>query len=274
MRSRKEESSVTVDYADLGPELLVEHDDNLRIVTMNRPEHLNAFSASLHDAMCSLWDRLDDDEEADAVLLTGAGSAFSAGGDMELLLATHRDRKLARHNCREAERLARAYINCELPIVAAVNGPAVGLGCSLAVLADFVVMSEDTFMADPHVSVGVVAGDGGVLAWPLMMSLLQAKEYLLLGDRIPAADCFRLGLANRVVAKDEVLPTALEIARRLAAKPRQAVRDTKRVLNIHLQMAADAVLPFALAAEEATFALDDVRDVAMSFLAKQRRTTS
>lgn len=261
-------------YDDLAPELLIKSEGNLRIVTMNRPEHMNAFSAKLHDAMCTMWERFDDDEEAAAIILTGAGRAFSAGGDMELLLETHNDRRLARRRCREAERLARAYINCELPIVAAVNGPAVGLGCSLAVLADLVVMSEDTFMADPHVNVGVVAGDGGVLVWPLMMSLLQAKEYLLLGDRIPAADCLRLGLANRVVPTDQVFSTAVDLAKRLASKPRQALRDTKRALNIHLQLAADAVLPFALSAEEATFALDDVRDIAVSFLAKNMASTS
>jgi enoyl-CoA hydratase len=263
-----------VQYDDLAPELLVKREGDLRIVTMNRPDHMNAFSAKLHDAMCTMWERFDDDEEAAAIVLTGAGRAFSAGGDMELLLETHKDRGIARRRCREAERLARAYINCELPIVAAVNGPAVGLGCSLAVMADLVVMGEDAFMADPHVNVGVVAGDGGVLVWPLMMSLLQAKEYLLLGDRISATDCLRLGLANRIVPTDQVLPKAVELAKRLAAKPRQALRDTKRALNIHLQLAADAVLPFALAAEEATFALDDVRNIAVSFLAKNLGSTS
>lgn len=265
---------MTVTYDDLAPELLVKCEGNLRIVTMNRPEHFNAISDKLHDAICALWERLDDDDEAAAVVLTGAGKAFCAGGDMELLLETHRNQKVARRRCREAERLARAYINCELPIVAAVNGPAVGLGCSLAVFADFVVMNDDTFMADPHVNVGVVAGDGGTVVWPLMMSLLQAKEYLLLGDRIPADDCVRLGIANRAVPAAEVMPMALDIAQRLAAKPRQALRDTKRALNLQLQQAADLVLPFAMAAEEATFALDDVRKVAESFLAKEMNSTS
>jgi enoyl-CoA hydratase len=265
---------MTVSYDDLAPELLIECDGNLRIVTLNRPEHMNSVSGRLHEALSGMWERFDDDEEARAVVITGAGRAFCAGGDMELLLATHKDRKLARRSCREAERLQRAFINCELPIVSAVNGPAVGLGCSLAVMADLVVMNEDTFMADPHVNVGVVAGDGGVLMWPLLMSLLHAKEYLLLGDRIPAAECLRLGMANRVVSADQVLPTAMELARRLAAKPVQALRDTKRALNIHLQMAADAVLPFAMAAEEMTFALDDIREVAEAFIAKEKRTTS
>lgn len=265
---------MSVTYDDLAPELLVASESDIRVVTMNRPEHLNSFDRPLHDAMCALWERLDDDEEANAVVLTGAGRSFSAGGDMEMLLANHEDSRLRRRSLREAERLTRAYINCELPIVAAVNGPAVGLGCSLAVMADFVVMDEATFMADPHVNVGVVAGDGGVLVWPLLMSLLQAKEYLLLGERIPAAECLRLGLANRVVVAATVMTTALDVARSLAAKPRQALRDTKRALNQHLQVAANAVLPFALAAEETTFCLDDVRMVAQSFLEKQTRTTS
>lgn len=265
---------MTLNYDDLAPEILVKCEGNLRIVTLNRPEHMNSVSGRMHDAMCGMWERFDDDDEARAVVITGAGRAFCAGGDMELLLATHKDRKLARRSCREAERLQRAFLGCELPIVAAVNGPAVGLGCSLAAMSDMVVMNEDAFMADPHVNVGVVAGDGGALMWPFLMSMLQAKEYLLLGDRIPAAECLRIGMANRVVPADQVLPTAIELAKRLAAKPAQALRDTKRALNIHIQMAADAVLPFAMAAEEMTFALDDVRDVATAFIAKEKTSTS
>src|SRR5688500_2488665 len=102
---------MTETYQDLAPEILVECDGGLRIVTLNRPEHLNAFSAKMHDAMCAMWERFDDDEGARAVVITGAGKAFSAGGDMDLLMLTHRDRKVARRRCREAERLQRAFLN-------------------------------------------------------------------------------------------------------------------------------------------------------------------
>jgi enoyl-CoA hydratase/carnithine racemase len=120
-------------------------------------------------------------------------------------------------------------------------------------------MNEDTFMADTHVNVGLVAGDGGAVAWPLFMSLLKAKEYVLTGDRIPAAECVSLGLANRTAPADQVLPEAIALAQRLAAQPSQAVQETKRALNLHLQAAIQLVAPFALSAEAESFATDDVK---------------
>jgi enoyl-CoA hydratase len=243
----------------------------VRILTLNRPDHLNSVSDELHDALRHVWHLLEDDEEAGAVVITGAGRAFSAGGDIPMLLDSHNNPPRNRRRIRGGDRLAQSIIACELPVIAAVNGPAVGLGCSLAVMSDLVVMNEDTYMADPHVSVGVVAGDGGTVVWPLMMSLMKAKEYLLLGERIQAKDCERLGLANRVVARDQVLPVALELAERLAAQPVQALRDTKRALNLHLQAAANVVLPFAFAAEETTFLLPPVRETAERFLEKAKK---
>jgi enoyl-CoA hydratase/carnithine racemase len=145
------------------------------------------------------------------------------------------------------------------PVVAAVNGPAVGLGCSIAVNCDIVYIAESTFMQDTHVSIGLVCGDGGAVTWPLMMSLLKAKEYLLTGERIPAAMCVELGLANRALPDAELLPAALELAGKLAAQPPQAMQETKRALNLHLQAAISLVGPFAISAESESFATDDVR---------------
>src|SRR5690606_35085506 len=115
-----------------------------------------------------------------------------------------------RRSLREAGRLMETMLSFPLPLVAAVNGPAIGLGCSLAVSADLVVIAESAYLADTHVNVGLVAGDGGAVAWPLMTSVLHAKRYLLLGDRIPAEEAVRLGLANEVVPDGQVLPRALE----------------------------------------------------------------
>jgi enoyl-CoA hydratase len=130
-----------MDYSQLGPSLLVAKEGPVRILTMNRPDDLNSFDGSLHLAMRRVWDLLIDDEDADAVVLTGAGRAFSAGGHLPDFIRNHTDLKARRRDIREAERLATAMIACELPIVSAVNGPAVGLGCSLAVMADLVVIS-------------------------------------------------------------------------------------------------------------------------------------
>lgn len=257
-----------MDYSKYAPTLLVEEDGPIRILTMNRPGDLNAFDDDLHNGMRRIWDTLIDDDDARAIVLTGAGRAFCSGGHMPKFVRNHEDPVVRRKDIREAERLAKAMLECELPIVAAVNGPAVGLGCSLAVMCDIVVMADDTFMSDPHVNVGLVAGDGGPLTWPFMMSLLKAKEYILLGDRIPADEAQRLGLANRLAPRDRVRSDALALAHRLAAQPVQAMRDTKRALNLHLLHAANLILPFALSTESESFATDDVRRKVEEFMSK------
>jgi enoyl-CoA hydratase len=139
------------------------------------------------------------------------------------------------------------------PVVAAVNGPAVGLGCSLASLSDLVVMAEEAYLADPHVALGLVAGDGGALTWPLNIGLQRAKEWLLLGGRISARQALEFGLANRVVPAGEVVEEARKLARKLAALPPQALRETRRVLNQPLVARLDAALEDVLAAETTSF---------------------
>jgi len=231
----------------------------VRTVVLNRPDRLNAVDEDLHRALGAVWRTLALDEEVRAVVLTGAGRAFSAGGDTDYLTRVAEDPEYRYSTMAEARRIVTEMLAFPKPIIAAVNGPAVGLGCSLAVLADVVFMSERAFFADPHVSLGVVAADGGVLAWPLMMSILRAKEYLLTGDRIDAATAERIGLANHVVAPEVVLERAHELAERLAAQPQQALRDTKRALNLHMSRAVATVLDFAFAAESETFALPEFR---------------
>ncbi|HVW40009.1 MAG TPA: enoyl-CoA hydratase/isomerase family protein [Amycolatopsis sp.] len=252
--------------------LTVESDGPVRIVTLNRPEQLNAFTDDLHDALTSVWQELSRDWEAGAVVLTGAGRAFSAGGNVPGFLDSAADSDVRRSGMREAGRLVDEMLRFHLPVVAAVNGPAVGLGASVAVMCDVVFIAEHAYLADPHVAMGLVAGDGGTVTWPSMMSVLSAKEYLLTGDRIPAAEAQRLGLANRVVTADELMPKALAFAHRLAELPQQAVQDTKRAINLHLRAAAERVLPYALAAEELSFASDDVARIARRFAEKKTKS--
>lgn len=245
-------------YAESAPHVLVAEQGPVRVVTLNAPDRFNAVDDAMHHAILATWRSLETDDDARAVVITGAGSAFSAGGDMGHLRDLHDDTDLRRRTIRTAERLVRATISCELPVVAAVNGPAVGLGATLALLSDLVVIADDAYLSDPHVSIGVVAGDGGAALWPSYMSMLQAKEHLLLGSRISADECLRLGIANRSVPAVDVLNVACELGRRLAEQPRQALRDTKRALNLHLRGAVDRVLDFALAAESESLAGDDV----------------
>ncbi len=144
---------------------------------------------------------------------------------------------------------------CRIPVVAAVNGPAVGLGCSLVALSDIVYLAPTAYLADPHVQVGLVAADGGPLTWPLQTSLLVAKEYALTGARIPAERAVELGLGNHVVT--DPLAEALACANRIARLPQQAVESTKRLLNLHLERAVLATLDFATGAEEQSFTTED-----------------
>jgi enoyl-CoA hydratase len=253
---------------DLPPEVMIEEDGPVRIVTLNRPEAFNAVNEGLHTGIASVWRQIAADPDARAAVLTGAGPAFCAGGDMTWFGAVREDPVLRASVIRQAGQVVHELVRFPLPLVGAVNGAAVGLGCSLAVLCDIVLMADDGYLADPHVGVGLVCGDGGAVTWPLFMSLLKAKEYLFTGDRIPAVTAERLGLANRVVPAAELRDEALALAHRLAKQPAKAIQDTKRAINLHLQQAVTLVLDFALAAESECFVLPEHKERVDAFLAR------
>jgi enoyl-CoA hydratase len=236
-------------------EIDVAADGPLRIITLNRPEALNAVDDALHTGLAQLWSRLSEDRNARAAVLTGRGKAFSAGGDFAYLQELGQDADLRAKTILHGREIVLGMARCRIPVVAAVNGPAVGLGCSLVALSDIVYMAEAAYLADPHVQVGLVAADGGPLTWPLHTSLLVAKEYALTGARIPAARAVELGLANHVV--DDPIGEALACAKRMAELPRQAVEATKRLLNLHLERAVLATLDFANTAEDQSFQTAD-----------------
>lgn len=250
------------------PSLLLEDRGSVRIVTLNRPDALNAVDREMHTALSRVWEHLAADREARAVVLTGAGRAFSAGGDMVNFQRVQADPVERAFQLEEARTLFNQLIGFPLPVVAAVNGPAVGLGCTLAVLCDLVYVSESAYLADPHVSVGLTAGDGGAPFWPLTMSIVRAKEYLFTGERIQPAESVAIGLANKVVPAGELLDHALSVAQRIAALPPQAVQSTKRAVNLHISRAAAGVLDYALAAEHLSFDTAEHRAVVEKFLAK------
>jgi enoyl-CoA hydratase/carnithine racemase len=231
------------------PELVLSADGPVRLVELNRPQQLNAASEALHTALAGVWDTLAADDGARAVVLTGRGRAFSAGGDFRVMTRVQADEAFRERNIAEARKIITGMVRCPVPVIAAVNGPAVGLGCSLALLSDLVLMSERAYLADPHVQVGLAAGDGGALVLPLITGPARAKELLFLGDRVSGPEAVRLGLANRVVPGDRLLGEAMELARRLAALPAAALRGTKRAVNLHLEHAMTAVMEAGLAAE-------------------------
>jgi enoyl-CoA hydratase len=244
---------------DMPTEIDVQADGDLRIVTLNRPDSLNSVDDALHSGLAWLWPRLSEDRGARAAVLTGAGRAFSAGGDFAYLDELGRDPELRAKTILHGREIVLGMARCRIPVVAAVNGPAVGLGCSLVALSDIVYMAETAYLADPHVQVGLVAADGGPLTWPLHTSLLWAKEYALTGARISAEKALDMGLANHVVA--DPLAEALACAKRITQLPRQAVESTKRLLNIHLEQAVHATLDYANTAEDQSFQTEDFRTI-------------
>jgi enoyl-CoA hydratase len=258
-----------VEY-DLPEEIEVTSEGDLRIVTMNRPTAYNAVNKGLHRGLATVWEQLADDRDARAVVLTGKGKAFCAGGDMEWFIELNEDWHERRRLMREAKSVARNQLACPLPVVAAVNGPAMGLGCSLALMSDYVVMADTARMADPHVVVGLVAGDGGAAVWPLFMSILHAKQYVLLGDHLSADDALRLGLCNEITPTADVVTRATHIATRLAALPPGAAHDTKRAMNMHLERAIDGIMDVALKAEDISFTTTELRTYAENFLEKAK----
>src|SRR5262245_15628017 len=247
----------------------VETDGPVRIVRLARPEQLNAVNEALPPELTRLFPLLSADPDARVAVITGEGRAFSAGGDFDLLERMANDRNLRRDVIAEGRELVLGMIRCRIPVVAAVNGPAVGLGCSVIALSDVVYMAESAYLADPHVAVGLVAADGGPITWPLHTSLLLAKEYAFTGDRISAARAAQIGLANHVCPDGEVLKAAVAAAHKIAALPRQAVEMTKRVLNLHVERSVLATIDFALAAETESFDTPELRANLARFLGKK-----
>ena len=244
---------------DVPDALEVLTDGPVRVVRLNRPEQLNATNHELHQGLAGLFPQIDADPDARAVVLTGSGKAFSAGGDFTYIDRLTRDANLRKETLAHGRQIVTGMVGCRVPIVAAVNGPAVGLGCSLVALSDIVFMAESAHLADPHVLIGLVAADGGPVTWPLMISLQLAKEYALTGDRIPAERAAAIGLVNHVCPDGEVVEQAMQCARRIAALPPRAVEDTKRILNLHLERAVVATLDFALSAEDRSFSSSELR---------------
>lgn len=245
------------------------HEGDVLEVVLDHPgSDLNAVDGTLHEELARLFPRLQAEREARAVLLTGAGRAFSAGGDFTWF-PTLQDRTALEHLRIDAKNLIYDLLDVHLPIVCAVNGHAMGLGASIALLCDVIFVARSATIGDPHVRVGIVAGDGGTVAWPLAVGPARAKQYLLTGDPVSAEEAERIGLVNAVVDDADLHDTALAFARRLAAGAPLAVQYTKAAINASIKAEAARAFDLATAYEIATFATDDHRE-ALAALAERR----
>jgi enoyl-CoA hydratase len=232
-----------------------EFDGDVLVVVIDRPPR-NAIDGELHDALADLFRDLKRETTARAVIITGAGSSFSAGGDFNWFPTLSEPGRLGELH-RSAKQLIWDMLDVELPIVAAVNGPAIGLGASIALLSDIIVMADTALLADPHVRVGIVAGDGGAAIWPLLVGPARAKQYLLTGDPVPAAEAERIGLVNEVVPVSELDERARWWGRRLAAGAPLAVRFTKQAVNAQVKQALLTSFDTSTALELVTFGSAD-----------------
>jgi enoyl-CoA hydratase len=221
-------------------------------VILNRPDRLNAVHGPLHKELSHVFYDVAADPEADVVVLTGAGRAFSAGGDFDWLREMIDDRS-AWERCRlEAKKIIFGLLDCEKPIIAKLNGHAAGLGATMALFCDVIFAAKSARIADPHVLIGLVGGDGGAVIWPQLIGYARAKEYLMTGEPIGAEAAARIGLINHAVEDAELEANVDAFADRLVAGATRAIRYTKTSVNIGLRQLAHSILDASLAYESMT----------------------
>jgi enoyl-CoA hydratase len=246
-----------------------ERDGDVLRVVLDRPgDELNAVDERLHDELTALFPALRSEREARVVLLTGAGRAFSAGGDFAWFPALQEPGRLEDLRL-DARRMIGDLLDVHLPIVCALNGHAMGLGATVALLCDVVFMAESARIGDPHVRVGIVAGDGGTIAWPLAVGPVRAKRYLLTGDPVSAVEAERLGLVNEVVPDDRLDEVATAFAHRLAAGAPLAVQYTKQAVNALIKEAVNTSFDQATALEIETFRSADHQEALAAWREKR-----
>lgn len=255
-------------------DLKVEVDDRVATVTLNRPAARNAIDQRLIRELRTIWDDLADDTAVGAVVVTGAGAYFSVGGDVKAMSDRPGGDVLEEgevHDPMISRRLVNRLLELDKPIVAAVNGDCIGLAATIALLCDISVVADDARIGDTHVSrVGLVAGDGGTVIWPLLLGVNKAKEFLMRGTLLKGAEAGRIGLVNHAVARAEVLDTAMQIAHELAHGPTWAIRWTKLSLNQVVKERVNHLLEASMALEQVTFATDDHREATLAFKEKRK----
>jgi enoyl-CoA hydratase len=218
--------------------LRIEHRPHgVLVLTLDDPDRLNATDGPTHAQLARVFRAIDDDPMVGAVVVTGAGRAFSAGGDLDWIAEQVGDYAQTMRVMREAGDIVRTMIECDTPVVSAINGVAVGAGLAVALLADVSIIDESARLTDGHLRLGVAAGDHAAVIWPLLCGMAKAKYYLLTSDFLDGREAERIGLVSKAVPADQVLPTALDVAERLARGPRDATRLTKRALNHWLRQA-------------------------------------
>jgi enoyl-CoA hydratase/carnithine racemase len=268
-RAEPEVMTLSDPYAAF-PSLLVERpDDGVLRIVMSAPGRLNAAGHQMHRDLSLVWTEIDRDPEVRAVIVRGAGDAFSAGGDLDLVLDMADDYETRIRVLREARDLVYNLINCSKPVVSAMNGPAVGAGLVIGLLADISIAARSARIIDGHTRLGVAAGDHAAIVWPLLCGLAKSKYHLLLCEPVSGEEAERIGLVSLCVDEAELHDTALDVARRLAAGSQSAIRWTKYALNNWLRLAGPT-FDASLALEFIGFGGPDVREGVAAVREKRR----
>jgi enoyl-CoA hydratase len=235
------------------------HADGILLVTLNRPDVLNAADERMHRELATVWAEISRDAETRVAVVTGAGRAFSAGGDLAMVERQIGDYNLVTNMLSEMSDLVYNMVNCEKPIISAINGVAVGAGLVVALLADISICASDARLGDGHVRLGVAAGDHAAIIWPLLCGLARSKYYLMTGEMVSGEEAERIGLVSKALPRDEVLAEAMRVAAHLATGPQLAIRLTKRALNGWIR-SAGPIFDQSAAYEMLTFMGDDIKE--------------
>ena len=247
------------DYGHYQHLLFERQDHGILLMTINRPDVYNAANARMHWELSRVWLDIGDDPETRVVVVTGAGPAFSAGGDLEMIESFQGDIKVIAGVMKEAADIVYNIANLDKPVVSAINGVAVGAGLAVALMADISIISETARLTDGHVRLGVGAGDHAAIIWPLLCGMAKARYYLLTADFLDGEEAERIGLVSLCMPPEQVLPRALEVATKLATGSQLAIRWTKRALN-HWLRQAGPIFEHSLALEMLGFFTDDVSE--------------
>jgi enoyl-CoA hydratase len=249
--------------------LLLARDGRLLTITLNRPP-LNAFNTVMHTELIDALEFAAADPDSDVVLITGAGRAFSAGGDLDQMLRIAKQPELFDEEAVNAKRLVFALLDVEKPIVAKVNGHAVGLGATIALLCDVIFAADTAKIGDPHVAVGLVAGDGGAVIWPQLIGFARAKEFLLTGELLAATRAEAIGLINHALPASELDEAVNAFCQRLCDGATSAIRWTKVTVNVEMKRIAHAIMDTGIDLESRSVRTADHLEAVNAF--REKRT--
>jgi len=245
-------------------------DDGVATITLNRPERRNAAHDPMHRELETIFTDVGEDDSIRAIVLTGAGETFCAGGDASSMDSGEFNPTGPRIPFNGVRRLVNHMLDVEQPIIGAVNGDAAGLGATIALMCDVTYVAESARIGDTHVKMGLVAGDGGAVIWPALIGMARAKQYLFTGDWISGTEAERIGLVNFALPADDVLPEATAFARRMAEGAPMAIRWTKYSMNKLLRDQVNLALDTSMFLEAATMGTEDLQEAASAFLEKRQ----